>query len=129
MTSELADRVERADGPSRELDVEIALAIGWRLDQSGPNDLWREPGRADWVELPEFTASLDAALTLVPEGWKFHLTTEHTAVAKAAAHADVMDRDWPDPQAGYGIVTEAHAATPALALAAAALRARAREGE
>lgn len=63
----LADRVQ-SEGPSRELDAEIALALGWRLDRG----MWWAP-TADPIgcclDLPPFTASLDAAVTLLPKGW------------------------------------------------------------
>jgi hypothetical protein len=59
---ELAERCEKAEGPDRWLDVEIAAALprgDWWQDCMG------EPG----YEPRHFTASIDAALTLVPEGW------------------------------------------------------------
>jgi len=85
---ELAERLERADGPDRGLDVEIAVAVDWRWDgweegestargqadargidwlaeraTSGMNSMWRG--------IPAYTTSLDAAMTLAPEGWSY----------------------------------------------------------
>lgn len=51
--TELATRIEQAEGPSRELDAKIHHAIG-RRDQQ-------------WADAPAYTASLDAAMTLVPD--------------------------------------------------------------
>ena len=75
---ELAERCEKAARPDRELDAAIAAAVHLKqLTYSSP----------EWIKDPEFTASLDAAMSLV--------------------------------------LRDGQAATPALALCAAALRARA----
>jgi len=124
---ELADRVERAEGPSRELDAEIALAVGWTTAVpalSHPdNHWWYPPGRhldQDARQAcPQFTASLDAALTLVPERW-------HATIHARPDWPGVELHEFPLPCRKIPFL---HAATPALALCAAALRARAREGE
>jgi hypothetical protein len=91
---ELAERCERATGPNFRLEQEIGAVVFPKL--------------AD-IYLP-YTASLDAAMTLVPDGANVALQTD----------------GGPGPIA---IVTPgerfARAATPALALCAAALRARA----
>lgn len=56
----LAVRCEREE-PSRELDRAIWLAI----------DPGAKPTAADW---DDYTISLDAAVTLVPEGWVFEIS-------------------------------------------------------
>src|SRR5688572_19992568 len=78
----LAARCEAAEGADRELDCLIGVAIGRFFTQ--PNKGW--PERLDYCErredggevhpghgfdqlVPRFTASLDAAMTLLPEGW------------------------------------------------------------
>jgi len=53
----LAERVERARGPAFVIDAKIAAAVGW------PDD----------VVPPAYTTSLDAAMTLVPDGAGFNL--------------------------------------------------------
>lgn len=110
----LAARVER-EGPSRELDAEIARAFGWRsfyLAGFGPR--WQKGHGTVTSELPAYTASIDAALTLVPEGWdwfKLRTTTVQTWV-------EVGRKD------GTGMIAfSVEASTPAAALCAAALRA------
>jgi len=62
----LSSLIEQARGPSRELDREIALALGWQvINQLGES--WFDPdGKASG--LPAYTGSLDAAMTLLPAG-------------------------------------------------------------
>jgi len=96
----LAERCEQAAGPDRELDARIYILItGGSADDADyaatDPDVTCNP--------PPYTASLDAAVTLVPEGCGW-------MVMSSAAKVGV----WPS-----------HGATPALALCAAALRARA----
>lgn len=103
----LAERAEQATGADRDIDIEI----GRYMAKIGTFSCW---GCDDPLR---FTASLDAALTLVPEG---------------AFHGFVMNGDGdgfdaccqfagPDEEAPE--LLWHHAATPALALTAAALRA------
>jgi hypothetical protein len=65
---DLIKRLEALEAPCRECDAEIALAKGWT--QFKPN--WYRPPDLDihhhFSELPRYTASIDAAMTLVPEG-------------------------------------------------------------
>jgi len=126
----LAARAEAATGADRELDVAIGLLgrfyvaeprwpgaepmIGY-VDDDGARV---EPGNGAQDSLvPRYTASLDAALSLVPEGWGFGVRTtddrQHTARASC----------WTEGNRGEYCYA---AATPALALCCAALRARAR---
>ena len=125
----LADRVEALTGPDREVDAQI-----FRTTESAPpfqylNKLialsWHEQEQAYFAQVsddmrvrydpPHFTASLDAAMTLVPEGFVFSLDTFGSpAVAKVylVRHDNCYVR------------TKRHTcATPALALTAASLRA------
>ena len=64
-------------------------------------------------ECPAYTASLDAAMTLVPEGWLFDLYNLN-GYPEAHLTNDTLQR------VAVSVVT----ATPALALCAAALRAQ-----
>ena len=54
--TELAERCEKATGPDRELDLAI---YDWLRENAG---------HLPSLSPPLFTASLDAAMTLVPEG-------------------------------------------------------------
>lgn len=102
----LAERCEKAAGPDREFDAEIAQAIG-----VGPTGFAQAKGK-HWVTWPAYTSSLDAALELVPEGLGWTLYSDGYAGV-----GPITDDEIPQP--------EIIAATPALALCAAALRARA----
>ena len=84
----LIQRLEAATGPSRELDAEIERAVQ-RCDPGAWYDakedclLWdeeRDFGSTVAYErcgqyLPDYTASIDAALTLVPDGMEYEITT------------------------------------------------------
>lgn len=114
---ELAERCEKAEGPDRELDAGIALAIGWRdCIPCAFNGVKHRMGGI--LNAPAYTASLDAAMTLVPEGYHWQagvgIETEYGHRDKAYAWCSQED---------CGELSVA--ATPALALCAAALRARA----
>lgn len=126
----LAERCEAATGPEWELDAEIAFKMGWRKSQG---HWWtqeqslaaRKAKCAIWATgmpsvLPAFTKSIDAAMTLVPEGWQLR------QMAFSGPCAD--DRKWHLNIYGGSVgrdILVGRGATPALALTAAALRARA----
>lgn len=130
---DLIERLEKAEGPDRELDYAIeAVMHPWLAEGSyrrlaGDNG-WHSPtppikGGDKIASARDFTASLDAALTLVPEGRWWVL---NSGVQSGAARAQV---DAGTAWQSY----EAHGATPAIATCIAALRARmahpAKEGE
>ena len=106
---DLAARCESATGPDRELDRDIANAVGVGSFFASGNEAFA------------FTTSIDAALTLVPDGWTF-------------ANLSQGDRGnwWCELRKGFltsyssvAIGTQLNSTTPAFALCAAALRARA----
>lgn len=127
---ELAARVEGLTGPDREVDAEIALATGIVRERDGncfyghrdysvlvlERDYYDHEGGPP--ELPHFTRSLDAAMTLVPEEW-------FTKLAMQDRHS--LRWKW-ELRGGFGHNCSAWSATPALALMAAALRARVHGG-
>jgi len=97
----LIERLEAATGPDRELDAAI-----WRATV---------PEAKHWPDnaaMP-FTASIDAALTLVPEGWSYTVAWLHrnSRACVAMFHAKLEEQ-------------RAEAPTPALAICIAALKAR-----
>lgn len=119
---DLIARLEAAEGPQFVLDVEI----------------WKTCHPADWkwqhgrFNPPAYTASIDAALTLVPEGW--HLAAlgfihpDFRQETELDWRADIFgpvtwaeDDGFPEPQ--YEAVG-GNAPTPALAICIAALKAR-----
>jgi len=114
----LAARVTPLDGPDREVDAAIQRACGvddgsyWFIGPSG------EHTKDDMA--PAYTASLDAAMSLVPAskdwnaGWQEEGVYPNRVV-RGTAWVDTGTRVW--------------AATPALALTAAALLARTADQE
>lgn len=115
---ELIAALERATGPSRELDAEIAKTFGFVPDGPGAQT------SAPWAWGPDYTRSIDAALTLVPGGYTTSLMTGGFGndIAELLKHgADIKPED----------DFEAEAPTLPLALCIAALRASpaAQEGE
>ncbi len=135
----LAERVEALTGPCRETDEAIRYAIGWRAAHGrwySPEDAAlsrrRKVGLLNFQPSQPpgpFTASLDAALGLVPSGRSVSLTTnieqfdeDGATVREDASHAEIS-RKGGKRWFNFG----SFGATPALALTAAALRARAAE--
>lgn len=111
----LAARVEALDGPCRETDAAIMVALHPQLrlykDEFG---YWRSPATDGMVRASEYTGLLDDAATAMPAGWWWsvgscererHATAGREGIEEAAPPIQVS------------------AATTALALAAAALRA------
>lgn len=96
---QLAARVEAATGPDYALEFDIARTL--KRAAHPPKN---------------YTASLDAAMSLVPEGatWELDCGTEQSTATVFAPIAD---------EPGWVTDAPAQAATPALALVAAALRA------
>jgi hypothetical protein len=117
----LAERVEAATGPDRELNIAMLPLVGIRfVDEGHPIGQVCYDSNGHGVPMPNFTASLDAAMTLVPEGWWKDLFDADDGDCLAAfwheetdTEINVRGKTWP------------------LALCAASLRSRAHplEGE
>ena len=105
----LAMECERAEGASYDLDCRIHQAIGGTV----PSGFQMQ---YEGTRVPAYTASLDAAMSLVPEGWGVDIFAGVTAT-RVKPSASV----WYPGASSH----EADAATPALALTAACLRVRA----
>jgi len=79
---DLADRVEALTEPCRETDLRIGVAVNygghfaegkcWHWNANSELEC-NGPGYLDPRLLPRFTASVDAALTLVPDGMEFRI--------------------------------------------------------
>lgn len=119
----LIEKLAQAEGPSRELDCLIGVAIGRFYTE--PNIAWPElldyvrrnddgsiihPGYGGDQMVPRYTASIDAALTLVD------LERYDYAIRKTYAH--IFNR------VGKREDYDAWAPTPAIALCIAALSAK-----
>lgn len=142
----LIGRVEASAGPDRELDaaiydltphaldyqrVGLRLKDTFRLDRyhDGWVTVYGAKGEADPYpeDLPRYTASLDAALSLVPEGMRWLVRYDGgdgDPIDFARPSARVSDYDLDTRNHWYG-----KGYTPVLALVAAALRARLRQGD
>lgn len=138
----LADRCEAASEGSRELDAEIAIVTfygGWN-DLDDARDVTRarktlishgaRPGDFEIVGFsgvslrssPAYTASIDAAMTLVDAEWFWRIGHDGEGPDPSMFRADIGG------SVSFGFV-KATAATPALALCAASLRALAEKEE
>ena len=110
---ELIERLEKATGPDKALDGELARAAGLERFYSFVGGGWMDGDTI--VELPRYTASIDAALTLVgpTQSWVAH--GPWTNGRYCAGVAQTIGGAWDDDQTG---------ATAAIALCIAALKAR-----
>lgn len=117
---ELIAALEKATGPDRELDAAIALALGWTKHVRVWGYAWTRADGSDatWNGLPAYTASIDAAVSLVPDGWcpligqNVHHRHWSCLVQRVTDSGDIESR-------------HDSAATPAIALCIAALKASA----
>lgn len=66
MTDSLLSRLQALTEPSRKIDAEIALANGWINAPLCEDSIyqWRKPKGGWFVDVPHYTGSLDATLTL-----------------------------------------------------------------
>ena len=135
--TELIERLEKADAGSRELDAAIHCAIwperithpnlapGMTMRDYGDERTNRQVASAEYIHkdrgpAPRYTTSLDAALTLVPEGWDWDIGVcagDAEAFLTMPGNGFLSDR-------GDTEIYGRHKA-PALALVIAALNARA----
>lgn len=120
----LEARLAAAEGPDRELDCWLAFCTG-KGKGVALRDVWTSPSSnqklwmvshpaGGWFRPERYTSSIDAAVTLVPEGWVYTIIAERPE--KIFAHATVCRfQTFENPSAG---------ATAALAIALACIRAR-----
>lgn len=110
---DLIERVEAASEGSRELDDEIAFAVS-AMGQKVPcgHTFNRITGHKSGIAARHYTTSIDAAMTLLPEGWWHGYMTSEGGF-DAHCFEQVVD----------SAIFRATAATPALALCCASLRA------
>lgn len=127
MTDELIAKLEAASGPDVELDGRIYCAINRlvfksiRPDGSNVHFEIDERGVHTMVTPHPFTASLNAALALVPEGWGWAIDHPSIQLAKRITNGAVVQAEVYD---GKGLIIAVRAPTPALALCIASMKAR-----
>jgi hypothetical protein len=117
---ELRDALAKATGPDRGLDSDIYIAFNIPLERVGRLDKG-EHGVVGWwpkdgpyvsaIDVPRYTASIDAAATLVPEGFTWHVGLADNRRGRASFTKPHRF----DPGQSH------EAATPALALCVARL--------
>ena len=120
---DLIERLEKATGPDRDLDVAIAIATGWeRRTHVGSDYTWRDPVSLGWELCPWwFTSNLNAAVRLVPEGYWWSC-----GYCRRECHASVGIDPTPEESATLESehLEDGFGATVAIALCVAALKAR-----
>jgi hypothetical protein len=129
---ELLERVKNATEHNRELDADIATALGFKIEWKMANYIMELRPVIDWPPhgrepCPQFTASIDAALALVERklpGWAYAIIHEEGRGNVAYVHNNQSAFEgWstrPNPNRRWH---EVRAATPALAILAALLSA------
>lgn len=150
--TDLIERLERAEGPSRELDAAIKARFYGGVPMLSPfNGSWcvyraeaTDPRKDRVLERPRsvphevwsndrYTASIDAAMTLVPEGWRAGFEQAGAYDRSDLAQAwlwpfeSSFDPDWQCGEQGYRDAEDGqrgYAKPPALALCIAALKAK-----
>lgn len=113
--TDLIERVEAAEGPCREIDCRVWCAVGG--NSFGHFEVARAvvPDLNQWLA-PRYTASLDAAMTLIGDDHFWRVGHDGEGEDPSLFRADIGE------PVSIGFV-RAVAATPALALVAASLRA------
>lgn len=115
--TDLATRIEAAEAGSRELSDEVLLALGWRIQDKQWGHMYRADGTiCHCRERPNCTESVDDCLALVRESGLHY--SMHSYEDCYAAEVGVT-----------GNFEYVEAATQALALSAALVRAKATEAE
>jgi len=112
---ELAARAESSAGADRELDAAIFDATNERAHERNGRDL------LPWAHC--YTSSLDAAMTLVPEGWRLVRLGETPVDDAGPWEALIAQRE---AAFGRARTSAVQAKTAPLAIVAASLRARAK---
>lgn len=117
----LIERLEKATGPSRELDAAIFKIAQPESERFKTSPFGEGPGHMSWISAnkgtihPLYTASIDAALTLVPENADWSLE-------KDGAWVRWMGKD--DAQEVQSVLVGRDGKCTAIALCIAALKAR-----
>ena len=108
----LAERVEELEGPDAKVNADILRALGW----TEHGFVAFTPSGHKAMVIPDYLGSIDAAMTLVPEGFCWTVNTFGEPNKSASAYLITETNAMIRPERQY-------IATPALALCAAALRA------
>ena len=81
--ADLIARLEALEGPDREVANEVLRACGWKQETHydrviGPEPVWLGPAGQVFAEgnQPNPLTCLDAAKTLIPEGWVYTIEAD-----------------------------------------------------
>lgn len=83
MAQDLIRKLEKAKGPTRELDIEVARAFGAEAGFIGQigykmrNAPWLEYDTPRWVSLPDFTSSLSDAIRHLAGGKEWSVCSNY----------------------------------------------------
>lgn len=132
MSADIADliaKLEVATGPDRMLDEAIAIAAFPDLAVMPRTDIggWVHPSYGRIAPPSYYTSSIDAALTLVPEGAVWHVMTDYGGLNRAKIGPPGNPRASVYVDADRPTFVQEDGATPALALCIAALKAHANQ--
>lgn len=118
--TEIISKLEKATGPSRYLDAEIAAAVGLDTGMFIWDGQRNFVGVQNNITVPHYTSSIDSALMLVPEG-------KYWEVAFGLPTPTIKTRYWGQVYGDEDAYDLAHpicpGATPAIALCVASLKA------
>ncbi len=124
--TELLARVETATGADRELDDALAVVFGWQKTEIG----WRDPNSVLRSDRPRFSHSIDAVLAALKRmlpGWGGEISFGQPPWAIVTSPDYEESEDFVEEK-GFMFMSGAYgkppAATPALALNAALLKAK-----
>ena len=97
--TKLSDQVEAATGADRELDALIFAAVnGYEKrhnERLGFDQYWKDERWVGLGSMPTYTASIDAALTLAPEGCLNPTELIREAVSRLGKHFGLHAMHWP----------------------------------
>lgn len=124
---EIIAALEAAEGPSRELDAEIASFL---VKDDSYTSVVKDYAGYDWcvryypgppgpeyTHVPRYTSSIDAALTLMPKGWTWDVCYDGIHFGCVLTGPYQEDDGFPETDAEVK-------STPATAIGSAALKAR-----
>lgn len=126
MSNSLIQRLSEAAGPDRELDHWIQAALNRQriLGTYKRLDHWVERALKNRWATPAYTASLDAALTLVPEGCDWLFTGSRSGDLTESPGKPFYGAILEKPTSSKPVGDGKSRANAAIALCIAALRAR-----
>ena len=118
-TTEVVALLREAETGSYELTRDVLIALGWQEDIYKRWFIPPSGERLSWIDHPKCTQSLDAALSLIPEGWftsnahqNFETGEWYWSIGCNADHPDALkERD------GIRSAWDTHGAGPTAALA------------